>query len=165
MGHVGVSKDIYENHLKYVFETILSAFTTVALIESHYFKRYNKSVELSEQYLIDCVPKGCRGAHYYNGLDFVEGNGIPSSSYKYMEKEGSCVLSLQKAPIKVSSFKYFESLSIEEMKRTISNFGPVGVGMDASAITFSAYQSGIFEDANCDNTKTNHAVLVVGYGN
>lgn len=126
--------------------------------------RYNKSVELSEQFLIDCIPKGCKGAHYYNGLNFVEENGIPSSSYKYMEKEGNCVLSLQKAPVKVANFKFFESLSVDEMKKTVSTYGPVGVGMDASPVTFSGYKSGIFEDANCDNTKTNHAVLVVGYG-
>ena len=126
--------------------------------------RYNKSVALSEQYLIDCVPKGCKGAHYYNGIDYVEGNGIPSSNYKYMEKEGSCVKSIEKAPVKVTSFEFFNSVNVEEMKNIVSTFGPVGVGMDASAITFSSYKSGIFEDANCDNSRTNHAVLVVGFG-
>lgn len=71
--------------------------------------------------------------------------------------------SLEKAPVKDTKFEYFDSINVEKMKKIISTYGPVGVGMDSN-LEFPFYKSGIFEDAKCNNSRTNHAVLVVGYG-
>lgn len=142
---------------------LISAFTTVALVESHYFIHFNKSISLSEQYLLDCVPFLCNGGHFYDGLEFITNNGIPFSSYKKTKNPGVCPTQFQKAPLNVTSFTLLETLDEEELRRIVGTVGPVAVGVDGSLLTFIFYKSGIFSASNCTENK-NHAVLIVGYG-
>ncbi|KXJ79168.1 hypothetical protein RP20_CCG002046 [Aedes albopictus] len=41
--------------------------------------------------------------------------------------------------------------------------GPIPVSLNAEPKSFQLYQSGIYDSADCDSSKLNHAVLVVGY--
>ncbi|XP_046564636.1 procathepsin L-like [Haliotis rubra] len=41
---------------------------------------------------------------------------------------------------------------------------PLAVLMDASKASFGRYQSGIYNDTDCNKTVINHAMQVVGYG-
>ncbi|XP_055633784.1 cathepsin M-like [Toxorhynchites rutilus septentrionalis] len=42
--------------------------------------------------------------------------------------------------------------------------GPIAVSLNAAPKSFQLYKNGIYDDeASCDNTKVNHAMLLVGY--
>lgn len=123
---------------------------------------------LSEQFLIDCVEKGCDGGHYFNAIDYVKMHGTATASltYPYLDAQGiSCPLDKTKAPLTVASFDRYPLIPDEEkLKEVVGTIGPVAAGIDGSLDTFSFYSTGIYYDARCSNTTVNHAVLIVGYG-
>lgn len=51
----------------------------------------------------------------------------------------------------------------EEMMKQVVALGPVVTRMDINHQSFMLYGSGIYEEPECSN-RTNHAVVVVGYG-
>ncbi|XP_058453865.1 cathepsin K-like isoform X2 [Malaya genurostris] len=47
---------------------------------------------------------------------------------------------------------------------TVWKIGPIAVSLNAAPKSFQLYKAGIYDDAvSCDNTKVNHAMLLVGY--
>ena len=140
------------------------AFTAVAIIEAHYYIKHYDIITLSEQYLVDCVPFGCGGGHYYSALKYVKEHGIVNSSYVYRDFQGICLNDPQLARLEITGFALFPSGDEEKLKTVVGNIGPVAVGIDASLDTFVNYQSGIYYDKRCNTTEITHAVLIVGYG-
>lgn len=70
------------------------AFSAVGTLESFSLMK-GKSVNLSEQQLVDCSHKygneGCNGGFNYKGLAYVKDHGITTTSaYAYTAKTGSC---------------------------------------------------------------------------
>jgi len=65
-----------------------------------------------------------------------------------------------------SGFVELESGSEAELKRAVTEVGPIAVGMDASFLSLQFYESGIYFEPNCSPTlqNLNHGVLVVGFG-
>lgn len=146
----------------------LKAFTAVAAIEANYRIKYNKTVLLSEQFLVDCIEFGCQGGHYFRAMDYIQIHGLATASltYPYLDAQGlSCPTGNILAPLTISSFDRSSFIPDEEkLKEVVGTMGPVAAGIDASLDTFSFYSSGIYYDAKCSNTTVNHAVLIVGYG-
>lgn len=144
------------------------AFTTIAAIEANYKIQYNKTLLLSEQFLIDCIDFGCKGGHFFNAIEYVRTHGLAtaSSTYPYTDAQGaSCPTDKTLAPLTVTSFDRYPLIPDEEkLKEIVGTIGPVAVGIDGSLDTFSFYSSGIYYDVRCYNTTVNHAVLIVGYG-
>lgn len=138
-------------------------FTSVAAIEAHYYIRYNKTIVLSEQYLVDCVPYGCKGGHYYDALEYIRRNGIIDGNYSYTGIQGICPTDIPKSTLQVTGFIYFPTSDEEKLKTIVGNVGPVAVGVDGSLDTFLFYETGIYYDERC-TTNVNHAVIIVGYG-
>lgn len=138
-------------------------FTSAAAIESHYYIRYNKTIELSQQYLVDCVPYGCKGGHYYDAIEYIRRNGIIDGNYSYTGVQGICPTEIPKIPIQVIGFIYFPTSDEEKLKTIVGNVGPVAVGVDGTLDTFLFYETGIYYDERC-TTNVNHAVIIVGYG-
>ena len=63
------------------------AFNTVAVLESAYKMKYNQTIKLSEQFLVDCdhTNNGCDGGWPTSSFAFAKTNGINSSSnYPYV---------------------------------------------------------------------------------
>ncbi|XP_055542112.1 cathepsin M-like isoform X1 [Wyeomyia smithii] len=47
---------------------------------------------------------------------------------------------------------------------TLWKIGPIAVSLNAAPKSFQLYKTGIYDDAvSCDNSKVNHAMLLVGY--
>ena len=140
------------------------AFSAVAVIEAHYRIKYSNIITLSEQFLVDCVPFGCGGGDYYNGLKYVKTHGIVNSSYVYQEAQGTCPDYLDFALFNITGFALFPSGDEEKLKIVVGTFGPVAVGIDANLDTFVNYQDGIYYDSRCSSNDITHAIIIVGYG-
>lgn len=138
-------------------------FTAVAIIEAYYYIKYYDILTLSEQFLVDCVPFGCGGGHYYNGLKYVKDHGIVNSSYLYLDTQGTCP-ELDYSHLNITGFALFPSGDEEKLKIVVGTIGPVAVGFDAHLDTFVNYQSGIYYDSRCSSEDITHAILIVGYG-
>lgn len=50
-----------------------------------------------------------------------------------------------------------------ELKKAVATIGPISVSVQATD-NFVKYKNGVFYDSSCYWDRTNHAVLVVGYG-
>ena len=51
-----------------------------------------------------------------------------------------------------------------ELQNVLATVGPVSVGFQATN-NFQLYSSGVFTDTTCSPGNSNHAVILVGYGN
>ena len=65
--------------------------------------------------------------------------------------------------VNVTSWAILPSKNEEIMKTILNEIGPIAVSINASLKTFQLYSKGVFDDADCDNTMVNHAMLLVGY--
>ena len=113
----------------------------------------------------------------------IENKGIDTeSSYPYLavtEKEckysadhiGATITSFKDIPTgseaviaQLSSFNLATLFVLQDLAQAVATQGPISVGIDASRPTFHFYKEGIYHDKSCSNTKLDHGVLVVGYG-
>lgn len=142
------------------------AFSTTGSLEAVYYIKYNKSVNFSEQMLVDCdiYSNGCKGGSYINGFNYIKfNNGLCS------ENDYSYTGNIQKCNIKcnniinstISNIYQVPSNSDFQMMSNLIN-QPISVAIEASGMSFQFYKSGIFT-GQC-GTKLDHAVLLVGYG-
>ena len=132
------------------------AFSAVGIMESWSLMK-GKSVNLSEQQLVDCSKKygnqGCNGGFNYQGLAYVKDHGIiATSSYPYVAKTQTC--KTDGGDFKISSIPSTKGCS---GLATAIQARPVGVSADAQ--NWSRYSSGIF--SNCGRS-LDHDILLVG---
>lgn len=134
------------------------AFAAVATTEGFINIQLGLSVELSEQYLLDCTNSGdCEGAQIRRPFETMEDWGVPlRSAYPYKNKKNSCDRSVK------LSFKLERSIgcsgcTAEEINKRLSQ-GPY-----TSLILFSEglqhYRSGIYTQ-ECQGD-AGHAISVV----
>ncbi|RXN38334.1 cathepsin S-like protein [Labeo rohita] len=145
------------------------AFSAVGALEGQLKKTTGKLVSLSPQNLVDCSSKygnkGCKCGSKRAAFEYVIANGgIDSeSSYPYKGVQGPCRYNPSKRAAKCTKYKKVRRGDEEALKQAVVSIGPISVSIDASRPQFKLYRSGIYRDPSCTN-KTNHAVLVVGYG-
>ncbi|KAG5020751.1 KDEL-tailed cysteine endopeptidase CEP1 [Glycine soja] len=144
------------------------AFATVATVESLHQITTGELVSLSEQELVDCVrgdSEGCRGGYVENAFEFIANKGGITSEayYPYKGKDRSCKVKKETHGVaRIIGYESVPSNSEKALLKAVAN-QPVSVYIDAGAIAFKFYSSGIFEARNC-GTHLDHAVAVVGYG-
>lgn len=141
------------------------AFATAEAIEAAYYLKYNKSIRLSKQQLVDCEinSNGCRGGMLHTAFDYVKEKGIESDyDYPYaMIKEENCKYNSEKIITKISSYEVCgdEDCGTDENLFASLEKGPVAAAVDGSE-HFMLYTEGVF-DKPCESI--NHAILLVGY--
>lgn len=125
-------------------------------------------LNLSVQELIDCdtaVDQGCVGGNPLLAFYFVHKYGLTSSDeYPYEGVKGKCHKRSANIPIAtVESWGILPPNSERHMELVIRYIGPIAVGFNGGDPTFLSYSGGIYYNKNCHH-QSNHALLVVGYG-
>lgn len=145
------------------------AFGTIQACESAYALTHGTLNVCSEQNLVDCVPDcyGCNGGTESNALTFIIygqfGLLASEADYPYKAVAESCTYAILKGINKITSFDHGEEGNEAYLKTLVSQ-GVCDVAIDASAWSFQAYTSGIYDEPACSSEFLDHAVGLVGYG-
>ncbi|XP_036324021.1 cathepsin L1-like [Rhagoletis pomonella] len=147
------------------------AFTTTGALEGQYFRKTSKLISLSEQNLIDCtIPygnKGCRGGTKERSFLYVRDNGGINSAavYPYRAQLGpECLFDVSAIVTKSKGFVKLMPNDENALKAAAATVGPIAVKVNAKCFRKKFYRQGIFDDEACKEHKSNHAMLLVGYG-
>ncbi|XP_063703782.1 uncharacterized protein LOC134833403 [Culicoides brevitarsis] len=148
------------------------SFSALGSIEAAYYKKNSVLLNLSEQYLTDCVydRDGCNGGWMPKAYDYIKNvaNGIVDETsypytYRYTYTEEKCKANDKTRVAKLGpQVSYFTVASDDNsIKRKVMEVGPLAVAVDCS--DWVKYKSGIYSS----DTRTfaaNHAVLICGWG-
>ncbi|EER01079.1 thiolproteinase SmTP1, putative, partial [Perkinsus marinus ATCC 50983] len=151
------------------------AITAAVVMESR-FKielAQPRVVPFSVQQLVDCSRPygniGCLGGLSRDSYAYSKAEGIvKESSYPYVFEENPCKRSVVKNPedqcIRPGDIGHLASIPAanEEAMLTAVARGPVAVTLYA-APAFENYKAGIIKVSACDQKKTDHEVVIVGY--
>jgi len=140
------------------------AFATTGVVEN-LIKLYDKkTVDLSEQWLINCNDKnyGCAGGWYV--FDMYKSNGaVYESDMPYKNIEGDCKSNLSYHE-KISSWAFIGTEnsipSVDKIKQAIYDYGPVAATVYVDS-KFQAYTGGTFNSTGSGTI--NHAITLVGW--
>lgn len=151
------------------------AFTSTAVYEANYRIKNNKTIDLSEQFILDCAKDSrgrkvgsCNGGWYAGVFDFLMTTGaLTEQERPYRGKDGACS-SGRNTPYKVVSHGYIRRdagiPTVAEMKEAIAKYGAIATSMKVTP-AFQAYAGGIFDEhARVSGPNdVNHAVTLVGW--
>jgi C1A family cysteine protease len=142
------------------------AFSAIAALESQYFVKTGKLLQLSEQEIVDCSEEnfGCNGGSEDLVYMYIMENGIAlAEDYPYTSKQGNCRKNeVPRSEVKVYGYAFIRSP--EQLKKAIAEFGPVVVGLNLIPETFRFYKKGIYDDLESLTGQINHVLAAVGYG-
>lgn len=142
------------------------SFSTAGPIEEHYALKYNRSVVLAEQQLVDCSwaygNNGCGGGLFANGYAYVKQYGLQlNSSYPYVAADTKCAYNQSEVVVRISGT--ISALRTPDGLKTALMNGPASISLHAGTDSFRQYKSGVYNDTSCP-TDVNHAVQTVGWG-
>lgn len=142
-------------------------FSAVGALESAISMKFNVTVQLSEQEILDCSysfrNNGCVGGQPQFVYDYVLSNGLNlMDNYPYKAVPETCKAPTYKNVFK-KKFRYFKpELNIFALLEYLQ-FGPVVVNHYVPD-TFKYYYSGLFITNECAfETIINHSAIIVGY--
>ena len=126
---------------------------------------------LSTQELVSCDDNddGCDGGTFDNAWLFVKENGlVTEAQYPYVsgtdDSSRSCIKSKTENPFleTISSVSDIPPNRADLLKNAVAKNGPVSAAIDASAMSFRFYTSGIY-DKTPSTISLDHAIGIVGY--
>uniref|UniRef100_A0AC34GAH5 Uncharacterized protein n=1 Tax=Panagrolaimus sp. ES5 TaxID=591445 RepID=A0AC34GAH5_9BILA len=143
------------------------AFTTAAVVESQYLLRFNQSLDLSEQNLVNCNSGAykCNGGDVQNTLSYVKTNGITTETcMPYTAKNGTCTTGCESQKYYIGGYRNFGKVE-STFPAQLYNYGPASMIFYVPK-AFMSYSSGIldFPAAECmSNNIGMHGMVLVGY--
>ncbi|GBP90310.1 Digestive cysteine proteinase 2 [Eumeta japonica] len=147
------------------------AFAVTAAIEGGLFAHTGHKRTLSKQCLVDCGhdtnANGCAPTWPKYAYEYVRRHGLPTnSSYPYTGQKKECTSAGLSPIVSIRGYVDVTNHSVNALKVSIYENGPVVVIIDAKSQYFQLYSSGVLDDPECGKLTrdTNHAVLAVGWG-
>ncbi|CAH0385595.1 unnamed protein product [Bemisia tabaci] len=141
------------------------AFAVVGNIENVAAIKSGALRDLSVQQIIDCANQTvCGPGNLITGYQTALTTGLVlESDYPFVGNDSACKFSPKEVAVRLKEFNVYKA-SEEEMAQFIAIKGSTVNAINAERLQF--YISGVISPAEgtCDSTKTDHAVLVVGYG-
>ncbi|MCK4760855.1 MAG: hypothetical protein KAW12_01555 [Candidatus Aminicenantes bacterium] len=139
------------------------AFATLGAYEAAISVNFNKTEDLSEQFLVDCntLDWGCNGGWFaFSNMR----NGVPKEScYPYVAYEQSCRVGCTKYyPLNTWYYvgKSYSVPTVNSIKNAIYQNGPVAAAVYVNN-SFRWYSGGVYNSTA--SGPVNHAVLLVGW--
>ncbi|VDN09054.1 unnamed protein product [Dibothriocephalus latus] len=143
------------------------AFSAASAIEWHWAIKKNSTVTVSRQQMVDCVQSnfGCNGGLIENALAYAQSSGLMSDAeYPYRSRVTQCNYDPAKVILRTNGFEKLSNLKEPALTCILKEKGPIAIGLDASARGLQHYDTGLFNDLDCNGEYLNHAVVLVGYG-
>ncbi|XP_071093510.1 cathepsin K-like [Haliotis cracherodii] len=134
------------------------AIVAAGCVESFQAIKNGYLVDLSTYEIVDCCPLVKDDI-----FDCIHNFGGLCGATSYPLFTGQCKNNTCQAVAKIRGGKAVPAGHVHRMVQALLK-RPLAVLIDASAASFGRYQSGIYNDTDCSNTKVNHAMQVVGYG-
>lgn len=148
------------------------AFASTAVFEGVYRIVKGTTLDLSEQYLVDCTfgkpPKynnACNGGRSERVFELLtQFSHLKESKMPYQAVKQQCYGTFE-VPYKVRRWGWVSSnrkkSSTEEIKKALCKYGPIAASVQVTDV-WRGYKSGIIKiDPSGD--KTNHAIVIVGW--
>ncbi len=158
------------------------AFAASGTYEALYNIIHNKSVDLSEQYIIDCAKISSPYEHDAGSCDggdvgtvfyyLKEYSHINESMTPYKERNDRCYARRKDLPYKAKTWGYVAKMdlknpqppTVDQLKKALVKYGPIATSVYVTEL-FQAYTGGIYEEKglNIPGDKSNHAIILVGW--
>mmetsp|Transcript_49429 Transcript_49429/g.110834 ORF Transcript_49429/g.110834 Transcript_49429/m.110834 type:complete len:398 (+) Transcript_49429:81-1274(+) len=144
------------------------AFAVTGAVEGAWAIATGQLVSLSEQQLVDCSHggnHGCQGGSMDLGFQYEMANAVcTEDSYRYVARAETCKANNCTVGIPQGGITGYRIVPADNETALMNAVAqqPVSVSVEADQKAFQLYKSGILS-AECGE-KTNHGVLVVGYG-
>uniref|UniRef100_A0AC34R209 Peptidase C1A papain C-terminal domain-containing protein n=1 Tax=Panagrolaimus sp. JU765 TaxID=591449 RepID=A0AC34R209_9BILA len=143
------------------------AFTTVSTMETAYYKKKGKLIDLSEQQFVNCDTQNaaCSGGWMSTAYNYAQTSGIPLESANiYQAMKGTCTNATGQM-VNVANYTQLNSNDITRIMNALNQGYSVGIAMKSGTYPFMYYRSGILSNSNdCTDDTVDHAVVIVGYG-
>lgn len=151
------------------------AFTSAAVYETDYLLKNGKTLDLSEQSILDCAVDrngndagSCEGGWYGGVFDYFMLKGAKTEAENpYKTKTGFCS-DTSRSKYTITKWGYIRQdagiPSVQQMKEAISKYGAIAATIKVTP-SFQAYKSGIFDEHTSVSAPNdvNHAITIVGW--
>ena len=141
------------------------AFGSVGALEGLYALKYNKTIDLSEQQLVDCSTPfgntGCWGGSFGRSFNYTRSHGVQlASDYPYTGKNDECKYDEKKVVFKNVGYKFTPENDTAALKAVVA-VQPVAGGIDCRNDWIQFYKSGVIS-SDCGGS-VSHGILIVGF--
>ncbi|PKL19300.1 MAG: hypothetical protein CVV49_01575 [Spirochaetae bacterium HGW-Spirochaetae-5] len=154
------------------------AFSGMAVYESVYKIMHGKELDLSEQYVVDCL-EGVTAANVKADCGSCSGGNVPflfrtmvtsgaalESQVPYLGENSFCSNKNADMPYKIKQKGYvsYQIATVKEIKEAICKYGPVYSSLKVTPL-FQAYGGGVYDEkvSVSGPRDTNHAIVIVGW--
>lgn len=155
------------------------AFSGIAVYEGVYKIMHGQELDLSEQYVVDCLegttPAGvnadCGSCSGGGNTPFMframVTNGVAlESQLPYLAQNSFCAKKNAEMPYRIKQFGFisYDPPSVKQIKEAICKYGPVFSSLKVTQL-FMAYGGGVYDERVTVSSPmdTNHAIVIVGW--
>ncbi len=151
------------------------AFTSAAVYETDYLLKNGKTLDISEQSILDCAVDrngndagSCDGGWYGGVFDYLMVKGAKLETENPYKSKSVFCSDPSKSKYTITKWGYIRRdagiPSVQEMKEAISKYGAIAATIKVTP-AFQAYKSGIFDEHTPVSAPNdvNHAVTIVGW--